>query len=144
MSSLGRGSTKLNAAGLFQLVAVSLVVMGLAHTITRERITEPLRTRLGGKDTWLGYLVSCPYCVSHWIAFILVPLTGTYAIDVVPQWGPVSQVLRWFLSSVLIAVVAAFFRVIFYYVDETQGLIKRRQRLVDEEIQSESGYNLHS
>lgn len=118
--------------------------MGLAHTITRERISEPLRTRLGGKDTWLGYLVSCPYCASHWIAFILVPLTGSYAIDVVPLWGPFSQILRWFLSSVLIAVVAAFFRVIFYYVDETQGLIKRRQRLVDEEIQSESDYNLHS
>jgi uncharacterized membrane protein len=111
--------------------------MGLAHTITRERISEPLRTRLGGKDTWLGYLVSCPYCVSHWIAFILVPLTGTYAIDVVPTWGPFSQLLRWFLSSVLIAVVAAFLRVIFYYVDETQGLLKRRQRLVEEEIQSE-------
>ena len=112
--------------------------MGLAHTITRERLCEPLRTRLGGKDTWLGYLVSCPYCVSHWIAFILVPLTGSYAIDIVPRWGPVSEVLRWFLSSVLVAVVAAFFRVIFYYVDETQGLIKRRQRSLDQQIEGDN------
>ena len=51
-----------------QLLAVSLIVMGLSHTISRERICEPLRARLGGKETWLGYLVSCPYCVSHWIA----------------------------------------------------------------------------
>ena len=73
--------------GVWQLLAVSLVVMGLSHTIARERIFQPLRARLGGKDTWLGYLISCPYCVSHWIAFILVPLTGTYAVNVVPRWG---------------------------------------------------------
>jgi hypothetical protein len=111
--------------------------MGLAHTITRERLCEPLRKRLGGNDTWLGYLVSCPYCVSHWIAFVLVPLTGTFAIDVVPRWGPLDDFVRWFLSSVLVAVVAAFFRVIFYYVDETQGLIKRRQRSLDQEIEGD-------
>lgn len=123
----------MQSVSLVQLFAVSLVVMGLAHTLTRERIGEPLRRRLGGKETWLGYLVSCPYCVSHWIAFLLVPLTGTYFVDVVPQWGAVTGVLRWFLSSILVTVIAAFFRVIFYYVDETQGLIKRRQRSVEEE-----------
>src|SRR6187551_2244331 len=114
-----------------QLVAVSLIVMGLSHTVARERICEPLRARLGGKDTWLGYLVSCPYCVSHWVAFIVVPLTGTYPLKVVPRWGVVSSVLTWLLSSVLVAVVAAFCRVVFYFVDETQGLVRRQQRQVE-------------
>jgi uncharacterized membrane protein len=116
-----------------QLVAVSLIVMGLSHTVARERICEPLRARLGGKDTWLGYLVSCPYCVSHWIAFVLVPITGTYVVDVAARLGPIGGVLRWLLSSILVAVLAAFLRVIFYFVDETQGLVKRRQRSVEEE-----------
>ena len=116
--------------------AVALVVMGLSHTIARERIFAPLRDRLGGRDTWLGYLVSCPYCVSHWVAFVVVPLTGAYAIDVRPDWGPVSQILRWLLSSVLVAVIAAFLRVAFYFVDESQGLVKRRQRSVEEEVES--------
>jgi len=119
--------------GVGQLLAVSLIVMGLSHTVARERICEPLRARLGGKETWLGYLVSCPYCVSHWIAFVLVPITGTFPVDVVPRLGPLAGVLRWLLSSILVAVVAAFFRVIFYFVDETQGLVKRRQRSVEEE-----------
>ena len=119
-----------------KLLAVSLVVMGLSHTITRERICEPLRARLGGNQTWLGYLVSCPYCASHWIAFLLVPLTGSYAIHVVPQWGALSQILAWFLSSVLVAVLAAFLRVAFYFVDESQGLVKRRQKTVEEETKS--------
>jgi uncharacterized membrane protein len=122
--------------GVGQLLAVSLIVMGLSHTIARERICEPLRARLGGKETWLGYLVSCPYCVSHWIALALVPITGTYAVDVVPGLGPAAGPLRWLLSSLLVAVLAAFFRVIFYFVDETQGLVKRRQRSVEEEVET--------
>src|SRR6188768_3383425 len=115
--------------GVGQLLAVSLVVMGLSHTIARERICEPLRARLGGKETWLGY------CVSHWIALVLVPITGTFPVDVVPRLGPVTGLMRWLLSSILVAVLAAFFRVIFYFVDETQGLVKRRQRSVEEETE---------
>jgi hypothetical protein len=118
---------------LFQLFAVSAVVMGLSQTIAKERIFEPLRERLGGKATWFGYLVSCPYCASHYIAFALVPLTRTYAIDVAVG-GWVGGVLRWFLSSILVTVIAAFFRVIFWFVDETQGLVRRRQRSEEEEI----------
>ena len=117
---------------LFQLFAVSAVVMGVSQTIARERIFASLRERLGGKDTWLGYLVSCPYCVSHYAAFALVPLTGTYAIDVVVGGWP-GRLLSWFLSSLLITVIAAFFRVLFWFVDETQGLVKRRQRTEEEE-----------
>ena len=52
----------------------------------------------------------------------------------VPRWGAVSSLLTWLLSSVLVAVIAAFFRVVFYFVDETQGLVRRQQRQVDEEV----------
>lgn len=114
-----------------QIVAVSAVTMGISHTITRERIFAPLRARLGGMDTWLGYLVSCPYCASHYVAFALVPLTGTYAIRVVPAWGPLSVALDWFLSSILVTVLAAFLRVIFYLVDYSQGLVRHEQRRVE-------------
>ncbi|WP_164018922.1 hypothetical protein [Pyxidicoccus trucidator] len=117
---------------VFQLFAVSAVVMGVSQTIARERIFAPLRERLGGKDAWFGYLVSCPYCVSHYAAFVLVPLTGTYAIDVVVGGWP-GWVLSWFLSSLLITVISAFFRVMFWFVDETQGLARRRQRTEEEE-----------
>jgi hypothetical protein len=120
-------------SGWSRVLALSLVVMGMAHTITRERIFAPLRARAGGSDSWLGYLLSCPYCTSHWLAFLLVPLTGVYGIEVAARWGMVSSVLRWLLSSVLVAVLAAFLRVIFYFVDETQGLVRRQQKSVDEE-----------
>jgi hypothetical protein len=121
---------------LFKLFAVSAVVMGMSHTIARERIFARLRERLGGKQTALGYAVSCPYCCSHWLAFVLVPLTGAYYLPVAPDWGVVSWVLSWFLSSILITVVAAFFRVAFYFVDETQGLVKRRQKVTEREAEA--------
>jgi hypothetical protein len=111
-----------------QLIAVSLIVMGLAHTLSRERLFAPLRARLG-PDTWLGYLVSCPYCCSHWIAFVLVPLTGTYPVDIPYDWGFLTSLLRWFLASILVTVIAAFFRIGFYFIDEGQGLIRWRQRV---------------
>lgn len=117
---------------LFQLFAVSAVVMGISQTIAKERICAPIRERLGGMDTWFGYLMSCPYCVSHYVAFALVPLTGTYPLRVVVG-GWVGSVLSWFLSSILVTVIAAFFRVLFWFVDEAQGLVRRRQRTEEEE-----------
>ena len=120
---------------VFQLFAVAAVGVGMSQTIAKERIFAPLRDRLGGKETWVGYLVSCPYCASHYIAFILVPLTGTYPIDVAVG-GWVGSVLRWFLASILLTVIAAFYRVIFWFVDETQGLVRRRQRTEEEETRT--------
>jgi hypothetical protein len=118
-----------------QVFAVGAVVMGLSQTLTKERLFAPLREWLGGKETFFGYLVSCPYCASHYFAFALVPLTGTYPIDVAVDgwlgWG-----LRWFLSSILMTVIAAFLRVAFWFVDETQGLVRRRQRTEEEETQT--------
>jgi dolichyl-phosphate-mannose--protein O-mannosyl transferase len=111
---------------LVQLLLVSAVVMGLSHTIAKERIFDPLRRKAGGIRTWRGYLIACPYCASHWLAFVLVPLTGTYLIHVVPRWPVVSVVLDWFLSSILVTVVAAFLRVGFYLVDEGQRLTRKR------------------
>jgi hypothetical protein len=118
--------------GALHLLSVAAVVMGIAQTVAKEKIFEPLRTRLGGKETWLGYLVSCPYCLSHWLAFVLVPLTGATYVHVAPRWGVVSDVLDWFLSSILVVVLAAFLRVGFWLVDESQGLVRRRQRTEEE------------
>lgn len=119
---------------MFTLIVVSAVVMGLSHTLAKERIFLPLRRRLGGKETWLGYMVSCPYCASHWIAFIVVPLTGAYFVRIPHDWGVFASLLTWFFSSILVTVVAAFLRIIFYLVDESQGLLRRRELTVDEEI----------
>lgn len=111
-----------------KLLIVAAVTMGMSHTIARERIFEPVRKACGGFDTWHGYLLSCPYCASHWLAFVLVPLTNTYAIHVAPRWPYVSPVLDWFLSVICVTVLAAFLRVGFYMVDEGQRLTQQRKK----------------
>jgi hypothetical protein len=113
---------------VYRLFVVASVVMGASHTIARERLFRGLRDRLGGRDTWLGYLVSCPYCVSHWVAFVVVPLTDSYFVDVAPLWGPVRWTVRWFLSSIFVATVAAYLRVIFYVADESQALLRKVEK----------------
>jgi len=126
--------------GIGQLVGLALVVMGLSHSIARERIGAGLRAFLGGRDTWLGYMVSCPYCVSHWIALVLVPITGIYPLEVALRWGLVTQILRWMLSSILVATVATFLRVVFYFVDETQGLVRRQQKMVEQQTVPDNSF----
>ncbi len=120
---------------LLKILLVSAVVMGLSHTLAREKMFERLRNALGGKDTWRGYLVSCPYCASHWLAFLIVPLTGAYGIHVIPRWAVISPVLDWFLSSILVTVVAAILRVGFYLVDEEQRLTKTRKKVTQAEAE---------
>ena len=124
---------------MLQLLAVSAVVMGLSYTISKEAIFASLRDRCGGRDTFLGYLISCPYCLSHWLAFALVPFTGSYFVHVdarLPHW--LQSVGSWFLSSILVTVVAAFLRVIFFFVDETQGLVRRHKKTVEQELEQET------
>jgi uncharacterized membrane protein (DUF106 family) len=120
---------------MLQIVVVSAVVMGLSHTIAREKLFAPLRDRLGGMETWFGYLVSCPYCASHWLAFILVPLTGAYGIHVAPRWPVIAPILDWFLSSILVTVIAAGLRVVFYWVDEEQRLTRTQKRVAQTEAE---------
>jgi hypothetical protein len=120
---------------MLQNVVVSAVVMGLSHTIAREKLFAPLRDRLGGMETWFGYLVSCPYCASHWLAFILVPLTGAYGIHVAPRWPVIAPILDWFLSSILVTVIAAGLRVGFYWVDEEQRLTRTQKRVAQTEAE---------
>jgi len=131
-------------APFFQIFVVAAVVMGLSHTIAKEKLFARVRKILGGNDTFRGYLLSCPYCNSHWLAFIFVPLTKTYVIEANPDWGAAGLALRWFVSMVFITVSAAFLRIAFYFVDESQGLVRREivkteaetrmaQRAVDED-----------
>src|SRR5256714_184331 len=110
--------------------------MGLSHTIAREKLFEPLRKACGGMSTWRGYFVFCAYCASHRPAFLLVPLTGAYGIHVAPRWPVLSPILDWFLSSILVTVVAAVLRVGFYFIDEEGRLAKTKKRISEVEVES--------
>jgi hypothetical protein len=118
---------------------LSLVVMSVANTISRERVFATLRARLGNKDTWLGYLVSCPYCLSHWISFVLVPLFGLHLAAIPYDWPVATPVIDWFFNSILVVQGAAFLRMIFFSIDDLVGVFRRFERLEDDEIERRQG-----
>jgi hypothetical protein len=41
-------------------------------TVTRSRPLRPVRDWVRSKNDWWGELISCPYCMAHWIAAGLV------------------------------------------------------------------------
>lgn len=122
---------------------LSLIVMSVANTISRERVFEPLRRRLGGKDTWLGYLVSCPYCLSHWVSFALVPLFSLRLAVIPYDWPVVQPVLEWFFNSILVVAGAAFLRILFFSIDDLVGVFRRFERIEDSEIERRQGLLNH-
>jgi len=60
------------AAELIELLAVSLAVSGVSITISRSQMFQTVRVWAFGVNDWFGELLSCWWCVSHWIAFLFV------------------------------------------------------------------------
>ena len=76
---------------------VLLVVLGIASgtasfTIAKTKITQPIREAVGKRSKWLGMLLACPYCISHWLALIAVALYQpriahlTFVLDMGLTW----------------------------------------------------------
>jgi len=55
----------------FVLIYTSLAVASISLTISRAKIFSPHREWIARRNIWVGDLISCPYCTSHWISFIV-------------------------------------------------------------------------
>src|SRR5690606_16153472 len=74
------------------LFLVALAVSAASITLTRARISQPLRDWLEPRNFLLYKLASCPYCMSHWLA---APL-ATYTIFGVTSNVVVDWMIAWF------------------------------------------------
>ena len=54
---------------LIELIIISLAVSSASYSISRTEIFKPIRLRICKAWPWAGKLISCPYCLSHWISF---------------------------------------------------------------------------
>ena len=67
----------------------ALAVYRLTRLVTRDRITEPLRTRVESGPEWLTYLLRCGWCASPYLAVGVIT-----ARRLVPRaWAPAAGVL---------------------------------------------------
>jgi len=66
-------------------------VLRLTRLVTADTIAGPLRARwharFGGPQTDAGSFVSCPWCVSFWVAIPVVVAAGTFGHSAW-FWGP--------------------------------------------------------
>lgn len=63
---------------LVHLVLLALAVFRITRLIMQDEISEPFREWVWKKyppnTTKIGYLISCPWCLSIWVAVFLVVL----------------------------------------------------------------------
>jgi hypothetical protein len=68
----------------------------LTRLFTADEITKPIRIWAHNRNPWAGYLISCDWCLSIWLApLIAIPLT---------QWPENPLILVLFASLGLSAV----------------------------------------
>ena len=79
------------------IIVAALATYRLTRLVTADKITEPIRTWVMDRSQWAGYLVSCDWCLSIWIA----PPVALCAI----LWGDNRLVLVVILWLALSAVV---------------------------------------
>ena len=85
-----------------KLFILALATSSISLTLSKAKIFKGLREFVAQRSAFLGKLISCPYCTSHWIAIWLVCL---YA----PLHRPVQLIfiLNWFVISMAIVAMAA-------------------------------------
>ncbi len=80
---------------------LALAVSALSMTITKTKVTKTLRLWVKAHNAWLGELLSCPYCTSHWLAFAVVAIYQPRVVD------SGLLVLDLFISAMMIVALAA-------------------------------------
>lgn len=55
------------------LIIISLAIASISYTISKGGIFRPMRLYICKTESkFLGELISCPYCVSHWVSWIIM------------------------------------------------------------------------
>lgn len=82
-------------------IVLSVAIGAVSFTLARTKIAQPLREKIAARNTWLGNLVGCPYCLSHWFAF---GAAGLYRPRLVHLWLPLDMLV----SAMVMVALAAF------------------------------------
>jgi hypothetical protein len=88
-------------------VVLAAAIAVVASTVSLTKICAPLRVWVARRDgsawTWVGQLIGCPYCLSHWLAFAA---TAVYRPRLVTLWWPLDLLVTAF-AIVALAMVGA-------------------------------------
>jgi hypothetical protein len=89
------------AENLYTLLMLALVSATVSVTVSRASIFNRPREWLSDRSEFFGKLLSCPYCLSHWVAFALVAVHH-------PQVLPVHWAVNFLTASFAVVTLTAF------------------------------------
>ena len=87
-------------------IIIALAVSPISFTITKTKIFKPIRSWAFSKNKFLGELLECPYCSSHWISLL-------FCIIIVPQ--PIKSAFI-IMNIIISTFVVVFFSSVFNFV----------------------------
>jgi hypothetical protein len=64
----------MNFTALYEVVVLALATAAISVTISKAQVFSSFRDWVADNNAWLGDLISCHYCTSHWVAmgFIVI------------------------------------------------------------------------
>ncbi|MCC6325510.1 MAG: hypothetical protein DCC43_14015 [Candidatus Brocadia sp.] len=96
------------------VIYLSLVAAAISFTMAETKLFKPMREWVKGKNSFLGWLISCGYCLGHWLAFALVAIYRPRLFD--GCW-----LLDYIFTAIGIAWLAAFQWVLMCWLMEKAG-----------------------
>lgn len=66
-------------------IGATLATYRLTRLVTADRITERLRIELDSRSKWLGYLITCDWCLSIWLAPVVAVAVRAWGDTAVVQ-----------------------------------------------------------
>ena len=84
-----------------EVALLSVATAAISFSIAETKLFSTARERVKTRSRFWGDLISCGYCLGHWVAFGLVAIYRPRLFD---AWWP----LDYFLTALVIAWLAAF------------------------------------
>jgi Protein of unknown function (DUF1360) len=89
-----------------EILAIALAVAAVSTTIAKSSLFTKMREWMLDHFMFLGKLMSCSYCTSHWVAFFFVAI---YRPKLIELWWGIDFVLTAFaviaIATVIIGVM---------------------------------------
>lgn len=93
-----------------RLAFLSLPCGAISMTIAKSKFFEGIRKYFMARVPIIGEGISCPYCVSHWVALVLTVIYAPEPLGLSGNWN----LINYFVSMMAIVALAAIpARVIF-------------------------------
>jgi hypothetical protein len=85
------------------LLVLALATSAVSVTITRSGMFLGLRRVVASRNKWIGELLQCPYCMSHWVSLVFM---WWYGVRILPGTYWMVDLL---ISALAVVSVASFF-----------------------------------